>query len=284
MTAPATPSAVHAEVVAVETFDATRRIVVAAPRIASAYRPGQFITVAVGDDLGMPLPRSFSIMDADPATGLVEFAVSVFSRGTAWLARRLPGEVLSIVGPLGRPFTLPSPGACCLVIAGGHGGAGVYRLIRELTGQRNAIHLVIGATTKARLFAVDALARVIDAGASSMTVTTDDGSAGLHGSITMPLRDLADRHQPEIAYACGSMPMLQAVSLELDGRMPLYVATETAMACGFGVCLTCTLPIVGADGLTRMTRSCVDGPVFRADRVRWEAIGTVPANCVGGVV
>ena len=50
------------------------------------------------------------------------------------------------------------------------------------------------------------------------------------------------------------------------------------MACGIGVCMTCVLPVVGDDGVTRMVRSCVDGPVFRGDRVRWDDVGTVPAT------
>ena len=54
-----------------------------------------------------------------------------------------------------------------------------------------------------------------------------------------------------------------------------------AMACGVGVCMTCVLPVVGDDGVTRMLRSCVDGPVFRGDRVRWDDVGTVPADTYG---
>jgi dihydroorotate dehydrogenase electron transfer subunit len=45
--------------------------------------------------------------------------------------------------------------------------------------------------------------------------------------------------------------------------------------------MTCVLPVVGDDGQTRMARSCVDGPVFRSDRVRWDEIGTVPEDAVG---
>ena len=53
-------------------------------------------------------------------------------------------------------------------------------------------------------------------------------------------------------------------------------AVEESMACGIGVCMTCVLPVIGDDGVTRMVRSCVDGPVFRGDRVRWDEVGTVP--------
>jgi dihydroorotate dehydrogenase electron transfer subunit len=53
------------------------------------------------------------------------------------------------------------------------------------------------------------------------------------------------------------------------------------MACGIGVCMTCVLPVVGNDQVTRMVRSCVEGPVFAADRVRWADVGTVPADALG---
>jgi len=45
------------------------------------------------------------------------------------------------------------------------------------------------------------------------------------------------------------------------------------------------MPVRGNDGATRMVRSCVEGPVFRGDTVRWETwldgIGRVPDDCVG---
>lgn len=53
------------------------------------------------------------------------------------------------------------------------------------------------------------------------------------------------------------------------------------MACGVGVCMTCVLPVIGDDGVTRMVRSCTDGPVFFGDQVRWSDVGTVPDDCLG---
>jgi dihydroorotate dehydrogenase electron transfer subunit len=78
------------------------------------------------------------------------------------------------------------------------------------------------------------------------------------------------------------MAMLRAVSDIATARgIPCQVAVEESMACGIGVCMTCVLPVVGQDGLTRMVRSCVEGPVFLGDRVRWDDVGTVPADAVG---
>ena len=76
--------------------------------------------------------------------------------------------------------------------------------------------------------------------------------------------------------------MLRQVTA-LAGRydIPVQVAVEEAMACGIGVCMTCVLPVTGSDGITRMVRSCVDGPVFRGEQVRWDDVGTIPFDAFG---
>ena len=82
------------------------------------------------------------------------------------------------------------------------------------------------------------------------------------------------------------MAMLQAVTDVATAHGAVaHVAVEESMACGIGICMTCVLPVVGEDGRTRMVRSCVEGPVFRGDRVRWDAfsggLGLVPEDAVG---
>ena len=64
-------------------------------------------------------------------------------------------------------------------------------------------------------------------------------------------------------------------------HLPVLAAVEEAMACGIGVCMTCVLPVVGSDGITRMVRSCVDGPVFRGEQIRWDDVGTIPFDAFG---
>jgi dihydroorotate dehydrogenase electron transfer subunit len=76
--------------------------------------------------------------------------------------------------------------------------------------------------------------------------------------------------------------MLKAVA-QVSKELAAYsqCAVEEAMACGIGVCMTCVLPVIGDDGVTRMVRSCVEGPVFRGDRVRWDDVDTIPADTFG---
>jgi len=61
----------------------------------------------------------------------------------------------------------------------------------------------------------------------------------------------------------------------------VQASVDVPMACGTGVCMGCVLPVTGTDGITRIVRSCVDGPVFRADLVRWDDMGTIPFDALG---
>jgi dihydroorotate dehydrogenase electron transfer subunit len=115
-----------------------------------------------------------------------------------------------------------------------------------------------------------------------VTVTTDDGSAGEKGLVTEALPAAIERIGAEVVYACGPMGMLRAVGdIARAHAIRAQVAVEESMACGIGVCMTCVLPVRGDDGRSRFVRSCVDGPVFDADRVRWADVGTLPPDLLG---
>jgi dihydroorotate dehydrogenase electron transfer subunit len=116
--------------------------------------------------------------------------------------------------------------------------------------------------------------------------TTDDGSYGERGRVSDVLPGVIARTRADVVYACGPMAMLEAVQ-RVAGEsyrgagIPTQLAVEESMACGVGVCMTCVLPVIGADGQTTMARACVDGPVFSGDRIRWDALGSVPADALG---
>ena len=107
-----------------------------------------------------------------------------------------------------------------------------------------------------------------------------DGSVGVTGRVTAAFDPLLS--DIDLVYACGPMPMLAGVSaVATEHGAHAQCAVEESMACGVGICMTCVLPVIGDDGVTRMVRSCTDGPVFRGDRVRWDDVGTVPADAWG---
>jgi dihydroorotate dehydrogenase electron transfer subunit len=136
----------------------------------------------------------------------------------------------------------------------------------------------MGAANADRLFGALEAKRI----STSVAFTTDDGSHGERGRVSDVLPDVLDRTGSDLVYACGPMGMLKAVAeIAAERGIPSQVAVEESMACGIGVCMTCVLPVRGADGETRMVRSCVEGPVFMGDAMRWDALGTVPSDCVG---
>ncbi len=253
-----------------------------APGISETARPGHFVTLAMGgEESSMVLRRAFAIHQVASRGvygGTLDIAVSVQGRGTKWLSERRRHDVVSLVGPLGQPFSLPKQGVSCVLVGGGYGSAPLFMLAQDLRDRGCRVDMVVGASTEAKLFGVLELKRL----ASSLTITTDDGSAGVRGRVTDVLGDIMDRSGTDVVYACGPMPMLAEVArISTKRRVFSQCAVEESMACGIGVCMTCVLPVVGDDGQTRMVRSCIDGPVFRGDRVRWREIGTVPADALG---
>jgi dihydroorotate dehydrogenase electron transfer subunit len=276
------PVQVKGEVLSVKPAGDYLAMTVVAPGVAESARPGQFVAVAVGGpDSSMLLRRAFSIYAARASGtygGTVEFVFSVTGKGTGWLARRRPHDPVDVVGPLGRPFALPKVAANCLLVGGGYGAAPLFSLAEALRGRSCRVDFALGAATGSRVFGALEAKRM----ATLVAFTTDDGSMGERGRVSDALPHLIERAGSEVVYACGPMPMLKAVAvIGASYSLPVQVAVEESMACGVGVCMTCVLPVVGEDGLTRMARACVDGPVFRADRVRFDDVGTVPAEAVG---
>ncbi|MGH8862788.1 MAG: dihydroorotate dehydrogenase electron transfer subunit [Jatrophihabitantaceae bacterium] len=260
---------------------------VVAPRIAKAARPGQFVAVGVGgENTAMLLRRAFALYSAAPGSatrggefaGTIQFVVAEHGPGTGWLTRRRTGEVIDIVGPLGTSFPVPSGPAPAVLVGGGYGTAPLIPLAQALLANGSPVEMIIGAASTGRLFGEIVAKRLL----GRVTVTTDDGSAGERGLVTDALPDAIARIGAEVVYACGPMAMLRAVGdVAREHSIRAQVAVEEAMACGIGVCMTCVLPVRGEDGESRFVRSCVDGPVFDAEHVRWTDVGTLPPDLVG---
>ena len=277
---------VRGEVLSVKQTGAYFSMTVVASGIAEQTRPGQFVALSVGgDDGSMLLRRAFSIFkvaNRGVYGGTVEFIFSVTGKGTAWLASRRAHDPIDVVGPLGKPFALPKDPANCVLVGGGYGAAPLFMLADVLRTRGCRVDYVLGASTADKLFGALDAKRM----AASVAFTTDDGSYGEQGLVSDVLPDVIERVHADVVYACGPMAMLQAVyAVAADSYggagIPTYLAVEESMACGVGVCMTCVLPVIDDDGETRMLRSCVEGPVFAGDRIRWDALGTVPADAVG---
>lgn len=218
--------------------------------------PGQFYMLAIeerwggGSDERPFLPRALSVMDA--ADGRLEFMLEDVGPGTRELCEAEPGDLLLALGPLGRGFRAPVGGRA-VICAGGIGVAPMALLARSLDGQPA---ILLGFRDAAHGEAADLFA--------DARLATDDGSAGVEGNAVDLLRAELAEGGPATVYACGPPGMLEATReacIELGAAGQL--ALESGMACGYGACFGCVVPV--AEGGYR--RLCVDGPVLDANEL-----------------
>lgn len=277
------PLHTRGEVVSLRRAGSYSVLTVTAPGVPELTRPGHFAALAIGElaTSSLLLRRVFSIHGFQSRGiygGTIDLVIADVGPGTHWLLQRRRGDVVDVIAPLGRPFALPREPVSCTLVGGGYGSAPLFMLAEQLRERGCRVDIILGAATEDRLFGVLEAKR----SATTVTITTEDGSVGERGRVTDHLEGVMERAGAEVVYACGPMGMLSAVA-DVAASRGAYsqCAVEEAMACGIGVCMSCVLPVVGDDGITRMVRSCVEGPVFRGDRVRWADIGTVPADTLG---
>jgi NAD(P)H-flavin reductase len=236
-------------------------------------RAGQFYMLAAAERWGggseeRPfLPRAFSVLRArergagGPGARL-EFMLEAVGPGTERLCELGAGDGLHVTGPLGIGFIAPPDGRRALLCGGGVGTAPLAIWQDEL--------LARGEPAPALLGYRDADHAPGAALLHNARVATDDGSHGHHGLVTDLLVDELDADDAVSVYACGPPPMLEAVRRLCEAReVPCQLALESGMACGFGACFGCVVPLRDGGYL----RLCVDGPVLDGAR-----LSEVPAH------
>jgi dihydroorotate dehydrogenase electron transfer subunit len=232
------------------------------------FLPGHFVMLSPGPIGAAPrsdplLPRPMAVYRA--AGDLVEVLYKRTGRGTALLAEARPGDRVRFVGPLGRPFPLPLPGERALLVGGGTGIASLYELARRLAGGGSEVSVMLGARRALDLMGLGDFEAI----GLSLRIATEDGSAGLRGVATDLLEGELARGAPARVYACGPTPMMRRSAELAAARGAAAVASlENHMACGFGVCLGCAVPL-RSGGFALV---CRDGPVFAAGDVDWEGV------------
>jgi len=248
----------------------------AAPEIAAAARPGQFVMIKTSGGHDPLLRRPFSIFEI-LRDGATPIGVSIFNKragtGTTLLSRVEAGARLATLGPLGRPFEPVDPPAEGWMVAGGVGLAPFVTLAEALAARRTPTTLFYGARRAEELYCVE----LFEALGVRVILATEDGSRGVRGRITVPLEAaLRERPlgNPVKLYVCGPTPMMRACAqLAATHGRACDVSLEQVMGCGLGGCYSCVVPARRADGGTpHHTRTCIDGPVFDAQRIVWDAV------------
>ena len=251
-------------------------LTLAAPGIAEAARPGQFVMVKTGSSLDPLLRRPFSIFERLTSADGTPRGISILNKrvgvGTGQIYDATPGASLQVLGPLGLPFPAPAPASDVWMIAGGVGLAPFWTLADSLTDPDTSPHLFYGARRADDLH----YASWFETRGVDVHVSTEDGSRGDHGFVTVPLaRALEARgnERPLSIYCCGPTPMMHAVAaLAARHGHDTWVSLEQVMGCGMGGCYSCVVPTRQPDGSSHFVRSCVDGPVFAASALVWDAL------------
>jgi len=247
-----------------------------APEIAAVAQPGQFVMVKTSRGLDPLLRRPFSIFeilrDPDGAAIGVSLLNKRIGVGTGLLYELEPGARVACLGPLGQPFVPIEPPAHAWMVAGGVGLAPFLTLSEALHARGTPATLVYGARRAEDLHCVDRFERL----GIRIVLATEDGSAGVKGFVTAALRDALGPTPDDQAaqlYVCGPTPMMRAVAVLADQlRRPCAVSLEQVMGCGLGGCYSCVVLTRIPGEAPHFVRSCLDGPVFDAKRIVWEAL------------
>jgi dihydroorotate dehydrogenase electron transfer subunit len=254
-------------------------IALAAPEIAQATQPGQFVMVKSARSADPLLRRPFSVFEMLRSNGRVEGLTLLSKRigvTTKILYDAVEGDTIACLGPLGRPFEIVDPPAEAWMVAGGVGLAPFATLGEALLSRGTTTTLFYGARTGAELFYLD----WFKSRGIRLVLATEDGSTGDRARITGPLerelRQLESRlptpsRSDVMIYACGPEPMLEAVAhVAAKFGRPSQVSVERTMGCGMGGCYSCVIPVQDGPNGHHYVRSCIAGPVFHGEDLVWD--------------
>jgi dihydroorotate dehydrogenase electron transfer subunit len=254
-------------------------LALAAPAVAAAAAPGQFVMLKAASGCDPLLRRPFSIFEILRDQQGTIVGLSVLSKRIGPATRLLydarPDEIVACLGPLGRPFTIVDRPTEGWMVAGGVGLAPFATLAQTLRARGVACSLFYGARRAAELFYLDFF-RDLDV---DLILTTEDGSVGERGRVPTPLeRRLAGQPAASrlMVYACGPEGMLAATAHVAAGHgRPCQVSVERIMGCGLGGCYSCIVPMRDEHGRAHNVRSCISGPVLPAEQIVWDLGGEV---------
>jgi len=279
-----------AEVLSNEGFDGDQFVLrVRAARLAATARPGSFAHIRCDPLLAMRRPMS--VMRTDPEAGWAEFLYKRVGQGTRLLAQTHPGDVLSVLGPIGVPFSVSASASLPLLIGGGVGIPPMVFLADRLRVQDAEMKpLVIMGSEVPFPFrprpsqimvpgipegAIACMPLMEDWGIASRLASLEGFAGCFEGYVTELARSWIEalsaktRAQVEI-FACGPTPMLKATqALAKRYDLPSQLCLEEYMACAVGGCAGCMVRIRSPEG-PAMKRVCVDGPVFAGESIVWD--------------
>jgi dihydroorotate dehydrogenase electron transfer subunit len=238
------------------------------PEIAKSAQPGQFVMIRVQSGMDPLLRRPFSICGTEGDSFLVLYKVVGY--GTSILTEAKGGEILSVLGPLGKGFELPSSDGLPVLVGGGIGVAPLFFLAQRL--KKRKVLFMMGFASAKEVLTVPH----IKGTHTRLSIATDDGSKGRGGFVTDLLEDYLATSgagkKKHLLFSCGPKAMLKKMA-EISSlhSLPCQFSLEASMACGLGACLGCAVKAsIGANRAYHHV--CKDGPVFPIEAVDWKAL------------
>jgi ferredoxin--NADP+ reductase len=234
-----------------------------APLLSRKAKPGQFVIIRLHEK-GERIP--LSLADIDPEEGTISLIVMAIGKTTNEMSLLKEGDdILDLCGPLGQPTHIKKYGRVILV-GGGYGVAPLYPIAREFKAAGNEVVMIMGARSKDLLIYEKEMQEVCD----NVLITTDDGSKGTEGVVTMALVEEIEKDGADLVMAVGPAIMMKYVS-ELTKAFDIetIVSLNTIMIDGTGMCGGCRVTV---DGNTQF--ACSDGPDFDGHKVDWDLLMT----------
>ena len=272
-----------ARVISQLAYDAEQYVLrLEASKCAAHAEPGSFAHVTC--DAAIPMRRPLSIMRADARGGWIELLYKVVGAGLHALAARKAGDAVSVLGPIGKPFTVHRERPRTLLLGGGVGIPPMVFLAERLKGEHGFKPLVLMGSEVPFPFrarpsvilvpgipdgTIACMPLLEEWGVPSRLASLQDYPGCFPGFVTALadawLATLGPGELREVEiFSCGPTPMLKAsAALARRYGVACQVSLEEFMACAVGGCAGCTVEVRTPEG-PAMKRVCVDGPVFDA--------------------
>jgi dihydroorotate dehydrogenase electron transfer subunit len=248
--------------------------------------PGQFYMIEVCNGRDPFLMRPFSLFRKTPWG--IQFLYEIRGKGTTMMKGFKDGEVIKLLGPLGKGYPEPEKDKVPLLVAGGIGIASIFSLA-EIFGKKAC--LFYGARNREGLLMLDELKGTV----GELIISTDDGSVGYKGTVVDAFNNFLTSHfsllTSYLLYACGHKQMLEVLSrTALKNGINGYISAEENMACGLGACLGCAIRAKSREQRAKSRKRkvknlnsvlslqssalcykmvCKDGPVFPIEEIVW---------------
>ena len=244
--------------------DTVVEIEVEAPLVARKAKAGQFVILRVDED-GERIP--LTVAGTNPREGTVKVIFQIVGATTVLLSRKQAGESLQdFAGPLGSPTELEGLKNVC-VVGGGVGCAIALPVAEALRRQGARVTGITGFRSRDLVILQEEFSACCD----ELILMTDDGSAGRHGNVTVPLKEKLEAGEAfDRIITIGPMIMMKFVTAAAKPfGVPVTVSMNPIMIDGTGMCGGCRVTLL-RDGKRVTKFACVDGPDFDGSEIDFD--------------